>query len=143
MRAAWVSTDVGFALLAGLAYNPPMPSEGLVIERIGDGAQGQGVLLLRGPLTLENLSQFQNAIRREEAGTMILDLTEVPYVDSAGLGSLVSTYVSNHKAGRRVVLAGVNERVLKLFEITHVEPLFLIFSTVEEALDALTGAGRA
>lgn len=101
------------------------------------------MLRLKGPLTFESLSNFQNAIRREDAATVILDLTEVPYVDSAGLGSLVSTYVTGQKAGRRVILTGVNDRVLKLFEITRVEPLFLIFPTVWDAIEALTGAGRA
>ncbi len=58
--------------------------------------------------------------------TVILDLTDVPYIDSSGLGSLVSAYVSRQKAGQRVVLSGVNERILLLMEITRVEPLFLI-----------------
>jgi anti-sigma B factor antagonist len=119
-----------------------MSSDEFMVERFGEGG-GQGVLRLKGPLTYENLSSFQNAIRREDSLTMILDMTEVPYVDSAGLGSLVSTYVTGQKTGRRVVLTGVNDRVLKLFEITRVEPLFLIFSTVWEAIEALTGAGRA
>ena len=102
-----------------------------------------GVLRLKGPLTAENLSPFQNAIRGEQAPTMILDLTQVPYIDSGGLGSLVGAYISRQKAGHRVVLAGVNRRVLRVFEITKVEPLFLIFPNVCEALDALTGTAEA
>jgi anti-sigma B factor antagonist len=91
-----------------------------------------------------NLLAFQNALRREEkAATVILDLSEVPYIDSSGLGSLVSAYVSRQKAGRRVALSGVNERVLKLFEITRVESLFLIFETLDHALAALGGAAEA
>ena len=101
------------------------------------------MLCLRGPLTAENLFSFQNAMRRENAPTMILDLSEVPYMDSAGLGSLVSAYVSRQKTGHRVVLAGVNERVMRLFEITRVEPLFLMFPTLDDAVQALTIAGRA
>ena len=120
-----------------------MSSEDFMVERFGEGGGEQGVLRLKGPLTYQSLSSFQNAVRREDSGTVILDMTEVPYVDSAGLGSLVSTYVSGQKAGRRVVLTGVNDRVLKLFEITRVEPLFLIFPTVWDAIEALTGAGRA
>jgi anti-sigma B factor antagonist len=99
---------------------------------------------LSGPLTLENLSSFQNAIRREEnVATVILDLTDVPYIDSSGLGSLVSAYVTRQKATRRIALSGVNERVLKLFETTKVEPLFLIFPTLEDAITALTTAAEA
>jgi len=74
---------------------------------------------------------------------LILDLTEVPYIDSAGLGSLVGTYVSSHKAGQQVVLTGVNERVAKLFQITKVEPLFLTLSQPGGCIPALTTSGEA
>jgi anti-sigma B factor antagonist len=120
---------------------PRMPGTPLTIEQVP--APGHGVFRLQGPLTAENVPHFQNAVRFDEAPTTILDLTDVPYIDSAGLGSLVSAYISRHKSGRRVVLAGVNRRVMKVFEITKVEPLFLIFDNVLDALDALTGAGEA
>jgi anti-sigma B factor antagonist len=98
---------------------------------------------LKGPLTTQTLSPFQNAVRGEEAATMILDFTGVPYIDSAGLGTLVSTFVSRHKAGRRVALVGVNKRVAKVFEVTRVDSLFLQFKTLDEAIEALTSAGHA
>ncbi len=102
------------------------------------------VLALRGPLTAINAPVFQNAMRREEpAETVILDLSDVPYVDSAGLGMLVSAFVSRQKSGRKIVLSGINPRVQKLFEITRVQDLFLIFSSPEEAIAALQGAARA
>jgi anti-anti-sigma factor len=102
------------------------------------------VLALRGPLTAMNASVFQNAMRREEpAEVVILDFSDVPYVDSAGLGSLVSAFISRQKAGRRIVLSGINARVQKLFEITRVQDLFLIFPSPEEAIAALQGAGQA
>jgi anti-sigma B factor antagonist len=115
----------------------------LVVERVFAEVGSQGVLRLRGPLTYDNLPLFQNAIRRETTPTLILDLSDVPYIDSAGLGSLVGTYVSSHKAGQQVVLTGVNERVAKLFQITKVEPLFLIFPSLEDAFHALTTSGQA
>lgn len=102
------------------------------------------VLSLRGPLTADNGAVFQNAMRREEpAQTVILDLSDVPYVDSAGLGLLVGAFISRQKNGRRMVLSGINARVKKLFEITRMEDLFLIFSSPEEAIAALHGAGQA
>jgi anti-sigma B factor antagonist len=120
-----------------------LTSDPLVIERYAGAAHGHGVLLLKGPLTMENLPLFDNAVRLERSPTMILDLTHVPYIDSAGLGSLVTAYISGNKAGRRVALAGVNKRVRKLFEITRVEPLFLMFPTLGDALEAFSSAGEA
>jgi anti-sigma B factor antagonist len=102
------------------------------------------VLALRGPLTATNAPVFQNAMRREEpAEVVILDFSDVPYVDSAGLGMLVSAFISRQKAGRRIILSGINARVQKLFEITRMQDLFLIFTSPEEAIAALQGAARA
>jgi len=118
-------------------------SDELVIDR-SDAFIPHEVLSLQGPLTANNAPIFQNAMRREEpAGTVILDLSQVPYVDSAGIGLLVSAFVSRHKAGRRMVLSGINPRVQRLFEITRVQDLFLIFSSPEEAIAALQGAAEA
>ena len=133
--------ESAFAVSTLVPYNVPMLSEPLTIERLA--GPGQGVLRLKGPLTTQTLSPFQNAVRGEDALTMILDFTEVPYIDSAGLGTLVSTFVSRHKAGRRVALVGVNKRVNKVFEVTRVDSLFLQFKTLEEAIEALTSAGHA
>jgi anti-sigma B factor antagonist len=115
-----------------------MASEPLEIERLE-----RGILTLRGPLTMENVTPFLNAVRRENASTMILDLTGVPYLDSSGLGSLVSACTSCAKSGRRIALTGVNKRVQKVFEITRVEHVFLTFPTLSDALEAFTNAGTA
>jgi anti-anti-sigma factor len=118
-------------------------TEPLVVDR-SDSFPSQEVLMLRGPLTAVNAPAFLNAMRREEpAHTVILDLSDVPYVDSAGLGLLVTAYVSRQKSGRRMVLSGINPRVQKLFDITRVASLFLIFSSPEEAITALRGAAQA
>ena len=102
------------------------------------------VIELKGPLTEGNAAIFQNAMRREEpAETVILDFSEVPYIDSSGLGILLTAYVTRQKAGRKMVLSGINSRVKKLFEVTRTGGLFLIFSTPEEAIATLWGAARA
>ena len=117
-------------------------TEPLVVDR--SDSYSEEVLTLSGPLTASNGAVFQNAMRREEPADMvILDLSEVPYVDSAGLGLLVSAYVSRQKAGRKMILSGINPRVQRLFEVTRVADLFLIFSTPEEAIAALGGAAEA
>jgi anti-sigma B factor antagonist len=122
--------------------DPPM-TDPLVIDR-SDSFPFQEVLTLSGPLVAGNASVFQNAMRREDpADTVILDLSDVPYMDSAGLGVLVTAYVSRQKSGRKMVLSGINPRVQRLFDITRVAGLFLIFSNPEEAIAALRGAAEA
>ena len=112
--------------------------ESLVVEKFHGSLETQRVFRLSGPLTLDTLSPLQNALRIETANSLFLDLTDVPYIDSAGLGSLVGACVSCSKAGRQFVLSGVQPRVRRVFHIAGVDRLFLIFDNIQDALDALT-----
>jgi anti-anti-sigma factor len=63
----------------------------------------------------------------------ILDLTDVPYTDSAGLGRIVRHYVHCRGKGVRMIAAGASPRVLELFKMTKVELVVPLAATVEEA----------
>jgi len=82
---------------------------------------------------------MRSAIRFESVGNgeshtlHILDLTEVSYIDSAGLGLLVSHYVGCQGREIRLVAAGVNSRVVQLLEMTKVDKLFPRVAAVEKA----------
>ncbi len=89
---------------------------------------------LVGPLTLQNMFSFQAELVTNKPPVMIFDLSEVPYMDSAGIGVLINYYVSAEKNGRRMTLAGANERVDALLVLTKVRELLRNFSTVDEAL---------
>ena len=111
-------------------------SQTLEIDRIGNDGDPQLVLRLAGPLVLATMFDLQNQLRQVSSTTTIVDLSGVPYVDSAGLGVLVNSYVSHQKNGRRFVLAGVPDRVLSLLKMTRVDQLFEIFPDVEAARQA-------
>src|SRR5713101_3672037 len=119
-----------------------MVSHELTVERYAGVTDEQRVLLLRGPLTIETTPHFERAVRNENAETVILDLSDVPYIDSVGLGSLVAAYVSHQKTGRCLVLTGLKPRVLKVMEITKVDDFFLTFGTTWEAVEALANTDR-
>jgi anti-sigma B factor antagonist len=115
----------------------------LTVERYEGVADDQRILLLRGPITMETAPQFERAVCHENAETMILDLSDVPYIDSVGLGSLVRVYVSHQKTGRCLVLTGMKPRVRKIMEITKVNDFFVTFGTTWEAVEALANTGTA
>ena len=92
----------------------------------------QLVYLLHGPLTLENLFTAQEALR-SESPILILDLSGVSYVDSAGIGALVQCFASRRKSGRRLLLIAPNDQVQKLFKLTQVDTLLEVFPTLEAA----------
>jgi anti-sigma B factor antagonist len=107
-------------------------SEKLEFELLEGASPKEHVYRLQGPLVLGNMFAFQEVLRAESV-TTILDLTDVPYMDSAGLGILTNSYVSHQKHGRKLLLVGVNERVRTLFNVTKLDQLFEIFPTVEGA----------
>ncbi len=79
---------------------PLQSQEPLTIDEL-DGAQpGQRILRLQGPVVLGTLFQFQSAIRAKDSSSLIIDFTQVPYIDSAGIGALVGAYVTHNKEGR-------------------------------------------
>jgi anti-anti-sigma factor len=63
----------------------------------------------------------------------ILDLTEVPYMDSSGLGVIVRHYVRCKNKGVKLIVAGADSRVLNLFKLCNVDALIHTAATVEEA----------
>lgn len=100
-----------------------MRDEPLTIEDLGI-QEGKRVLRLSGPLTIATLYQFQNLVRTSTPASLVIDFTQVPYVDSAGVGALVGAYVRTQKEGNTLTLAGVNERVRGTLKVTHVEHFF-------------------
>jgi anti-anti-sigma factor len=98
---------------------------------------GAVVMKLTGPLTLQNIFEFQNELATNKPPMMIFDLSDVPYMDSAGIGVLINYYVSAERNGRKMALAGVNERVDALLVLTKVQKLLRSFSTVDEAVAAV------
>jgi anti-sigma B factor antagonist len=62
-----------------------------------------------------------------------MDLTEVPYMDSAGLGVIMNCYVAAQNGGRRFFLTAINQRVRALIETTKVDTVLQICDSVEAA----------
>jgi anti-anti-sigma factor len=94
---------------------------------------GTLILKLSGPLTITTMFGFQNEFRVMTPQAMILDMSGVPYMDSAGLGLIMNYFVSAQDHGRKFLLVGVNERVRELFHMTKVEGVLSSFPTIDAA----------
>jgi anti-sigma B factor antagonist len=108
-----------------------MRDEPLTIEDLGQQNQKR-ILKLSGPLTIATLFEFQNLVRTNTSVGLVLDFTNVPYIDSAGVGALVGAYVRHQKEGHSVTLAGVNERVRNTLKITQVDPFFTYTESIPQ-----------
>ncbi len=113
-----------------------MPEQPLRVEKVVGSRAEHRILRLTGPLTLSNLFEFQALVRAEKAPVIIIDLSNVPYIDSAGIGSLMGAYVSRQKDGRSLALVGVNQRVKDALEVTRVLQFFSVYPSVAEAESA-------
>ena len=94
---------------------------------------GTTILTLEGPFTLGNMFKLQTELRALKPECLIMDLTGVPYMDSAGMGVIMNTFVAAQGAGRKFILVGVNDRVRALLEMTKVDSVLKLVDTVEAA----------
>jgi anti-sigma B factor antagonist len=105
--------------------------------------EGWRVIRPKGWITTKNTPEFEAAIGDARGVNTIIDLTDVPYMDSSGLGSLLKGYVAYQKYGGRFVLAGVAPRICDLLKLTKVDALFPMYSTPSDAASALAkSAGK-
>ncbi len=109
-----------------------MQEKPLEIERL-EGPADISILRLHGPLLLGNFFSFQTMVRSDTANLLILDMSEVPYIDSAGIGCLVGAHVSREHAGRKLIVVGASERLINSLKVTRVDQLFQFASDIEQA----------
>jgi len=67
---------------------------------------------------------------------MIINLGEVPYMDSSGLGAIVRCFTAVRRAGGELKLINLTQRLLDLLTITKLTTVFETYDTEEEALQS-------
>jgi anti-sigma B factor antagonist len=101
-----------------------------------------GVLVVEvdGQLIVGNRQEFkQKILDALESGErkFLVDFTQTGYIDSSGLGVLVSLSKKIRDEGGELRLAGLNEDLRTLFELTKLDTLFSISDNAADALKAL------
>ena len=96
------------------------------------------VLDLKGRMTMgegdELLKDKVNSLILQGHKKLVLNLADVPYVDSAGLGEIVRTYTTVTKQGGSLKLANLTKRITDLLSITK---LLTVFDTYDSEADAV------
>ena len=109
----------------------------LQINPANGARPGRRVLRLAGKLGIETVPSFLAAARAETAAVVILDMGDVEYMDSSGVGALLQIHVSLAKANRQLVLASVPEKVRMVLEIARLQSIFPMYSSVAIAEELL------
>ena len=106
---------------------------------VGDVA----VLSLKGRIVTEDSDALRSAIDaliQQGRLKLLLDLQDVTYIDSSGLGLLVSKYVSVRRRGGDVKLLHLTARSTHLLDITHLTQVFESFDSEGDAVRAFDTA---
>jgi len=96
-----------------------------IIDMGGKMTLGEGDELLRDKV---------NSLIQQGQKKIVLNLAEVPYIDSAGLGEIVRTYTTVSRNGGSLKLLSLTKRIQDLLSITK---LLTVFETFESEADAV------
>jgi anti-sigma B factor antagonist len=120
----------------------------------GDGQEGEGVevsvsreaaddvpvVAVSGEVDVYSAPELKESLTKlfdSGAKSVVVDLSDVAFLDSTGLGALVEARAATNDAGGALAIVCNHERILKLFTITGLDGVFSIHSSVDDALAAL------
>lgn len=115
-----------------------LPMDELQIQRSQGSASDVTILTLNGPLTIQTLFDFQTAIRQPDLKSTIIDFSGVPYIDSAGLGVVLSHWAHTQRIGVKFAAVAVSDRVRVLLEMTKVSTLLPMYPSAADAEQAFS-----
>lgn len=93
------------------------------------------ILSIKGILNASSAPQLRNHIEQSpENQSLVIDLGQVDFLDSSGLGVLVRIARKKKNSGALLRLANLNERIKTVFELTNAYTLFDIFDDVAKAV---------
>ncbi len=101
--------------------------------------EGVKILDLSGKLTVGGASDLRERVSAETAAgslQQLLNLKDVEYIDSTGLGTMVICYMAVQKAGGSLKLVNLNRRNLELVLLTKLSTVFQIFNEEQEAINS-------
>ena len=111
-----------------------MPPFKLELEKQSPSDENRTIYKATGKLSLETVSEFIQKLRAETAMQVVLDLSGVSFLDSAGVGALVSLFVSRRNQGKTFALASLAPQSAAVVTVAGLQKLLPIYNTVEEAL---------
>jgi anti-sigma B factor antagonist len=115
--------------------------------KIEERAVGDVIVLdLKGKVTLgagdELLKDKVNSLVNQGHRKIVLNLADVPYVDSAGLGEIVRTYTTVSRQGGSLKLLNLTKRITDLLAITKLLTVFETFDVESDAVRSFSASAQ-
>lgn len=111
-----------------------MDTAHLDLEELPVSDTSRLVTRLSGKLSLETVHNFIQTLRPEPAAHLILDMSGVSFLDSAGVGALVQLFVHRRNHGKTFALTGLTRQGNAVMQVAGLTKLLPIHASVEEAL---------
>jgi anti-sigma B factor antagonist len=111
-----------------------MPPFKLELEKRPGSTDALAIYQLNGKLSLETVNEFIQKLRPEPAQHLILDMSGVTFLDSAGVGALVSLFVNRRNHGKTFALAALAPQSNAVVTVAGLQNLLPIHKAVEEAM---------
>jgi ABC-type transporter Mla MlaB component len=109
---------------------------GVIIFKFSGGFAANDMYTVLKPLAVVNIFEFEPAPGKERPPLNIFDISDVPTLDSSGLGLIISHFIRSRARGVRVVAVGVRPNVLQLFKFAKIDELIPMAATVDEAISS-------
>jgi anti-anti-sigma factor len=94
---------------------------------------GTLIARLSGKLSLETVNGFLQDTRPIAVEKMVLDMSGVSYLDSAGVGALVQLFVHRRSQSKKLAVAALTSQGAAVLQVAGLTKLLPVFATVEEA----------
>ena len=105
------------------------------------------VLDIKGRVQLgegdEMLKEKVNSLLNQGRKKLVLNLAEVPYIDSAGLGEVVRTFTTVSRQGGSLKLLNLTKRITDLLAITKLLTVFDTYDSEQEAVQSFSASAKA
>ncbi|MDI3473106.1 MAG: hypothetical protein PWQ20_1111 [Thermotogaceae bacterium] len=94
---------------------------------------------LSGDFDVLNSGRIKNQILEKISNTfskdLLIDLTNVSYIDSSGLGVLIGLHKQCKLNGRKLKIFGLDKNLQELFSLTSLDKILNIYDTFEKAIE--------
>lgn len=101
--------------------------------------QGALVLAFEGDIDLQSSPEARSALLDAVAKNqpILVDLSQVGYIDSSGVASLVESFQAARKAGQSLVLVSVSDGAKRVLQLARLDKVFTICETIEDGIAAV------
>jgi len=101
--------------------------------------EGKHIIRIDGEVIFENSNKIKekakNIIKENDIQSLIIDLTDTSYLDSSGIGTILSLFKFMRDRSGKLLITNPNDKVKRVFEVTKLNQILDIYADIEKAIE--------